>query len=86
MRTIFCGVKVGKGEFWDGEALWESRYSKTELRQKESEMGKYMFAGLYQQRPAPLEGGIVKREWFRFYDPPAPQGMSEWIQSRDITL
>jgi hypothetical protein len=27
----------------------------------------YQFAALFQQRPAPAEGGIVKRAWFKYY-------------------
>ncbi len=30
-------------------------------------MGEFAFAGQYQQRPVPLEGGIVKRGWIRYY-------------------
>ena len=28
-------------------------------------LGSYHFAGQHQQTPAPLEGGLVKRHWFR---------------------
>ena len=31
-------------------------------------LGEYNFAGQYQQSPAPLEGGVVKRGWLRFYE------------------
>ncbi len=31
-------------------------------------MGSYLFAAQYQQRPAPLEGGILKWDWFKTYD------------------
>jgi hypothetical protein len=31
-------------------------------------LGRYNFAGQYQQAPALREGGMVKREWFRVYD------------------
>jgi predicted phage terminase large subunit-like protein len=27
-----------------------------------------VWAGLYQQRPAPMEGGTIKRKWFRHYE------------------
>ncbi len=32
-------------------------------------LGSYRFAGQYQQRPSPAEGGIFKRGWFRFWIP-----------------
>lgn len=33
------------------------------------DMTLHVFAGQYQQRPAPREGAILKREWWNFYDP-----------------
>lgn len=33
------------------------------------DMTTHVFAGQYQQRPAPREGAILKRDWWRFYDP-----------------
>jgi predicted phage terminase large subunit-like protein len=30
-------------------------------------LGEYVFAGQYQQAPAPLGGGLVKAEWFKSY-------------------
>ena len=27
------------------------------------------FQSQYQQQPIPLEGGLIKREWLRFYEP-----------------
>lgn len=32
-------------------------------------IGFYNFASQYQQEPAPRGGGLVNREWFKFYDP-----------------
>ena len=32
-------------------------------------MGSYRYAGQYQQRPAPAEGGIFKRFWWRYWRP-----------------
>lgn len=31
-------------------------------------MGEYAFSGQCQQNPAPLEGGFIKKKWFKFYD------------------
>jgi predicted phage terminase large subunit-like protein len=38
------------------------------LAEKKLELGSYGYAGQYQQRPAPAEGGILKRRWWRYYD------------------
>jgi predicted phage terminase large subunit-like protein len=49
------------------EALCPERYSAKMLmgwRKSKPEA----FAGLYQQRPTPLEGGIIKRSWIKHYD------------------
>jgi len=32
-------------------------------------IGHYNFSSQYQQRPIPVSGNLVKREWLRFYDP-----------------
>jgi len=44
-----------------------------------------MFSAQYQQRPVPLEGNLIRRDWFRFYDE-LPQAVpAGWIaQSWDI--
>jgi len=47
-------------------------------------MGTYLFSGLYQQHPAPPEGGVLKRDWFKWYrEPPT---FSRVIQSWDLTF
>lgn len=63
-------------------------------RQKDA--GAYDFAALYQGRPSPGEGGVIKRDWWRHYTSEravrkpdgtwyAP-GASEVIQSWDLTF
>lgn len=66
-----------------GEALHPERESLEMLNTLRQSQGEYHFAGQYQQAPAPLGGGIVKRQWFRFY---APQEMPKFefvLQSWD---
>lgn len=48
-----------------GECLHPSRFPPRVLEQRKLELGSYGYAAQYQQRPAPLEGGIIKRGWFR---------------------
>jgi predicted phage terminase large subunit-like protein len=50
-----------------GEALHPERESLQTLAHVKQTLGSYHFAGQYQQTPAPLEGGLVKRDWFRYY-------------------
>ena len=46
-----------------GEALWESRHSK-EKHEKSRRINPIGFASLDQQRPAPVEGNMIKQDWF----------------------
>ncbi len=69
----------------EGEPLWpEHGYGREWLAQQRQAVGSYAWAGLYQQRPAPAEGGILHRGWFQFYrQPPANARL---IQSWDCTF
>lgn len=51
-----------------GEALWEKRYPRASLLDIKDSIGSYWFSSLYQQSPAPAEGGIFKRSDFRYYE------------------
>ena len=71
-----------------GEALCPERFPVAELDKIKKAISSHMFAGLYQQRPAPLEGGIVKRKWFKRYRPAAelPDKFDEETQVWDLTF
>lgn len=65
---------IGRSE---GDALWSDRYDAPTLEETKEDVGELVWAGLYQQRPAPSEGGMFKRIWFRFWypageEPPLP--------------
>ena len=47
---------------------------------KVANLGSYATAGQLQQRPAPMEGGILKLKWLRYYDPRP----STWSSSASI--
>ena len=67
-----------------GEALHPARESLDELKKIRSVIGEYNFAGQYQQTPAPLEGGLVKRDWFMCYGPgELPEKFDQIMQSWD---
>ena len=51
-----------------GDALHPERESAEILTKMRNRMGEYNFAGQYQQRPTPMEGGLVKRKWFNLVD------------------
>lgn len=52
-----------------GQALWpEYGFGKEQLEKIKSDVGSFMFAALYQQRPAPAEGNMLKRDWWQYYE------------------
>jgi predicted phage terminase large subunit-like protein len=53
-----------------GELLWPDRFGAAELAVLKRSLGSYGAAGQLQQRPSPAEGGMLKRHWFRFWQPP----------------
>jgi predicted phage terminase large subunit-like protein len=52
-----------------GELLWPEKFNEASLVRLEKTMGPYIFAGQIQQRPEPKGGGIIKREWWRLWEP-----------------
>lgn len=69
----------------DGEALWPDKYDERALNIMKTTVGSYEWSALYEQRPTPSSGGIVKREWFLYYVH-APKKFDEIIQSWDLTF
>lgn len=51
-----------------GEALWEERYGLKELKNIKKAIGSREFAALYQQRPQIEDGGLFKRQYFKYFD------------------
>ena len=50
-----------------GDLLWPEREGSVEIQRVRSRLGAYGWAGQYQQRPAPLEGGAIKLTYLRFW-------------------
>ena len=50
-----------------GEALFPERYPTEKLLAIKKTIGEYWFSALYQQRPQPAEGGLFKRQSFRYF-------------------
>jgi predicted phage terminase large subunit-like protein len=51
-----------------GDILWREREDAGLLAKTKVSLGSYAYSGQYQQTPAPSEGGIIKRAWFRRFD------------------
>jgi predicted phage terminase large subunit-like protein len=56
-----------------GSVLWPERDGPLELAASKRALGSYAYAGQYQQRPSPQEGGLLKRHWWRFWYPASMQ-------------
>lgn len=67
-------VSEGEGDALnrpEGELLWPARYNRENVPSVErGEITSRSFAALYQQRPVPAEGNIIKGEWLQRYDKP----------------
>ena len=62
-----------------GEALWPERYPLDALEATRDALGSYMWAALYQQRPAPIEGLRFKRSWFRYFREERIGDLAYWV-------
>ena len=49
------------------EVLWKERFGKAEIQQLKKDLKEYGAAAQLQQRPAPAEGGILKRHWWKYW-------------------
>jgi predicted phage terminase large subunit-like protein len=54
----------------DGELMFPDRFPEAQVRELEISLGSYASAGQLQQRPAPIGGGILKADWWRYYTEP----------------
>ena len=63
----FVDPRIRSGE------LLTSRFSEKYLEEKKRDLGEWGIAGQMQQRPSPIEGGIIKQEWWKYY---SAQGMN----------
>ncbi len=82
----------GNGEEWehvclpalqaDGTALWPEKHSVEDLHRMQA-ASPYTFAGQYQQRPAPAEGGLFKPDMIEVIDA-IPYGHIEWVRGWDM--
>ena len=82
----------GNGEEWehlclpaiqnDNTALWPDKHTIAELRVME-QAKPYVFAGQYQQQPAPPSGGVIKPDMIQVVDA-IPAGVVKWVRGWDL--
>lgn len=69
---------------YDGELLLPERFSRDAVEKLKIAKGSYAYAGQYQQRPTPREGGLFKRHWFEGkIARVAPPG-TRWVRHWDL--
>jgi predicted phage terminase large subunit-like protein len=69
-----------------GETLWpEHGFDKAWAEATKVAVGSYFWQALYQQRPSPPEGEMLKRGWWKYYKA-IPNDLQEIIQSWDMTF
>lgn len=67
------------------EPLWPNKYSTERLATIKASIGTRDWNALYQQRPAPDEGTIVKKTWWQYYLE-RPKKFDQIVQSWDLTF
>ena len=65
-----------------GEVLHPTRELLAVLAEIKREMGSLAFSSQYLQRPVPLEGNLIKRDWLKWYDALPSRGRV--VQSWDV--
>lgn len=93
-HSIITSIGWSDPRIVEGELLWPERFGQAEIEALKQSMGSYAVAGQLQQRPAPAEGGIFKRHWWRYWKPrgislPAvavryPSGEIQHVQAVDL--
>jgi len=69
----------------EGEPLLPERFPVEVLENIKANASSYSWAGFYQQRPAPMLGGMVKKDYLKFYTDQPPV-FDEWVQFWDLTF
>ena len=69
------------------DLLWPEREGAKEIADQRVILGPWAFAAQYQQSPTPLGGGILKKDWFRYYEQSdLPSVMMMVVASWDLTF
>lgn len=68
------------------EPLWPERFpDDPDYSKRKGSMSPFWFSALYQGRPVPMGGGLIKEAWLRFWNT-LPEEPERWIQSWDFSL
>jgi predicted phage terminase large subunit-like protein len=70
----------------DGELLCPERFPIDVVKRLETQLGSYGAAGQLQQRPSPEDGGLIKRDWFKWWKEESLPEFQFIVQSWDTAL
>lgn len=68
-----------------GELLFPTLFPPEVVEEIKEELGSRAYAAQHDQRPAPAEGALWLRKWWRYYDA-LPEKIDAWVQSWDATF
>jgi predicted phage terminase large subunit-like protein len=95
-RVIQDSVERGKPDEWDvvelpaimpsGNSLWPEFWPLDQLLALKEELAPTKWNAQYQQQPTGEEGAIVKREWWKVWEPEDPPRCEFIIQSWDTAF
>jgi predicted phage terminase large subunit-like protein len=84
----YPALSEGEGDLLgrpEGEALCPERYDREALEITKKAVGSYLWSGMHQGRPGPIEGGIFKRSDWQFYFE-LPEEFDLLVASWDMTF
>lgn len=86
-------LPCSNGKIWEdprqieGELMWPTRWGAQQLKEMKNELKtQYRISGQLQQRPAPEEGGLLKRSYYKIWKFHRPPHLIQVIQSWDTAL
>jgi predicted phage terminase large subunit-like protein len=69
-----------------GDPLWPEFHSDDpDYQIRKSSMSPFWWSALHQGRPTPEGGGLLKRDWWQYYNS-LPEEPDQWLQSWDLAL
>jgi predicted phage terminase large subunit-like protein len=87
-RHHFTGFGIDDPRTKAGELLFPNRIGQPEVEGLKRILGPRAYAGQFQQRPSPAEGAILKKGWWRYYEPSSIRLNEFWwlLQSWDTAF
>ena len=89
-------IQSQRGEAWEviqlpailpsGDALWPQYWKLPELEALREELPKHKWLAQYQQDPTSEEGALIKRNWWKRWEPEKPPKVEFVIQSWDTAF